>query len=129
MAAGITTLRSTASQHAVGSLLLLTGDRIGPLFSSCGCLARVRYRSASAPRAVGVVTPIPYPSRSMTGRSPLISSQSRSPLEIWRNPPEEFCRQVKLVNGHAVRRERPGRAHQAAANRIAVIPDAAAEAT
>jgi hypothetical protein len=36
-------------------------------------------------------------------------------VEIWRNLPEEFCRQVELVNGQVVRCEKPSRAHQAAA--------------
>jgi Uma2 family endonuclease len=49
-------------------------------------------------------------------------------VEIWRNLPEEFCRQVELVNGQVVRCEKPSRAHQAAATRIAAMLDAAAEA-
>jgi Uma2 family endonuclease len=49
-------------------------------------------------------------------------------VEVWRNLPEEFCRQVELVNGQAVRCEKPSRAHQAAATRIAAMLDAAAEA-
>lgn len=47
-------------------------------------------------------------------------------LEVWRNLPEEFCREVELVNGQAVRCERPSRAHQAAASRITAMLDAAA---
>lgn len=39
-------------------------------------------------------------------------------LEVWRNLPEEFCREVELVNGQAVRCEKPSRAHQAAASRL-----------
>jgi Uma2 family endonuclease len=49
-------------------------------------------------------------------------------VEVWRNLPEEFCRQVELVNGQAVRCEKPSRAHQAAAARVAAMLDAAAEA-
>lgn len=47
-------------------------------------------------------------------------------LEVWRNLPEDFCRQVELVNGQAVRCENSSRAHQAAASRIAAMLDAAA---
>jgi Uma2 family endonuclease len=49
-------------------------------------------------------------------------------LEVWRNLPEEFSRQVELVNGQAVRCEKPSRAHQAAASRIVAVLDAAADA-
>src|ERR1700752_3582785 len=49
-------------------------------------------------------------------------------VEVWRNLPEEFCRQVELVNGQVVRCEKPSRAHQAAATRITAMLDAAAEA-
>jgi Uma2 family endonuclease len=49
-------------------------------------------------------------------------------VEVWRNLPEEFCRQVEVVNGQAVRFEHPSRAHQAAASRITAMLDAAAEA-
>jgi Uma2 family endonuclease len=48
-------------------------------------------------------------------------------LEVWRRLPEEFCRQVELVNGQVVRCEHPSRAHQAAATRLAAMLDAAAE--
>jgi len=48
-------------------------------------------------------------------------------VDVWRNLPEEFCRQVELVNGQVVRSERPSRAHQAAASRIIAMLDAAAE--
>jgi Uma2 family endonuclease len=50
-------------------------------------------------------------------------------VEVWRSLPEEFCRQVELVNGQVVRREKPSRAHQAAATRIAAMLNAAAEAS
>jgi Uma2 family endonuclease len=49
-------------------------------------------------------------------------------VEVWRNLPEEFCRQVELVDGQVVRREGPSRAHRAAATRITALLDAAAEA-
>jgi Uma2 family endonuclease len=49
-------------------------------------------------------------------------------VEIWRNLPEEFCRQVELVNGQVVRSEKPSRAHQAAATRVMAMLDAAAQA-
>jgi hypothetical protein len=47
-------------------------------------------------------------------------------VEIWRELPEEFCRQVEVVNGQAVRCEAPRRAHQAAARRLATVLDSAA---
>jgi Uma2 family endonuclease len=46
--------------------------------------------------------------------------------EIWRNLPEEFCRQVEIVNGQAVRCESPSRSHQAAARRLANMLESAA---
>jgi Uma2 family endonuclease len=49
-------------------------------------------------------------------------------VEVWRNLPEEFCRQVELVNGQVVRCEKPSRAHQSAASRITAMLDTAAEA-
>jgi Uma2 family endonuclease len=49
-------------------------------------------------------------------------------VEVWRNLPEEFCRQVELVNGQVVRCEKPSRADQAAAARLTAMLDAAAEA-
>jgi hypothetical protein len=33
-------------------------------------------------------------------------------VEVWRNLPEEFCRQVELVNGQVVRCDKPNRAHR-----------------
>ena len=47
-------------------------------------------------------------------------------VEIWRELSEEFCRQVEVVNGQAVRCEAPRRAHQAAARRLATVLDSAA---
>jgi Uma2 family endonuclease len=47
--------------------------------------------------------------------------------EIWRNLPEEFCRQVEVVNGQAIRCESHGRAHQAAVRRLADMLEASAE--
>ena len=47
-------------------------------------------------------------------------------VEIWRDLPEEFCAQVEVVNGQAVRCETPRRAHQAAARRLATVLDSAA---
>jgi hypothetical protein len=44
-------------------------------------------------------------------------------VEIWRELPEEFCRQVEVVNGQAVRCEAPRRADQAAARRLATVLD------
>lgn len=49
-------------------------------------------------------------------------------VEVWRNLPEDFCREVEVVNGQVVRCDKPTRAHQAAANRVAAMLDAAAEA-
>lgn len=42
-------------------------------------------------------------------------------LEIWRKLPEDYCRQVEVVNGDIVRAESPQRAHQKAARRLASI--------
>jgi Uma2 family endonuclease len=49
-------------------------------------------------------------------------------VEVWRNLPEEFCKQVEVVNGQVVRCEKPSRAHQVAAARITAMLDAAAGA-
>lgn len=49
-------------------------------------------------------------------------------VEVWRRLPEEFCRQVELLNGQVVRSEHPSRAHQAAATRLTAMLDAAAAA-
>jgi Uma2 family endonuclease len=48
-------------------------------------------------------------------------------VDVWRRLPEEFCRQVELVNGQVARCEQPSRVHQAAAVRVAAMLDAAAE--
>jgi Uma2 family endonuclease len=48
-------------------------------------------------------------------------------VDVWRRLPEEFCRQVELVNGQVARCEQPSRVHQAAAARVAAMLDAAAE--
>lgn len=42
-------------------------------------------------------------------------------VEIWRDLPEEFCRQVEVVNGQAVRCEAPRRARQAAGRRLVPV--------
>lgn len=47
-------------------------------------------------------------------------------VEIWRDLPEEFCCQVEVVNGQAVRCEAPRRTHQAAARRLAAVLESAA---
>ncbi|MFD4440969.1 Uma2 family endonuclease [Nocardia sp. NPDC058519] len=47
-------------------------------------------------------------------------------LEIWRKLPEDYCRQVEVVNGDIVRAEPPNRAHQKAARRLADLVEAAA---
>ncbi|GEM34646.1 hypothetical protein NN3_56530 [Nocardia neocaledoniensis NBRC 108232] len=49
-------------------------------------------------------------------------------LEIWRKLPEDYCRQVEVVNGDIVRAESPQRAHQKAARRLADLVESAAEA-
>ncbi|WP_336085813.1 Uma2 family endonuclease [Nocardia sp. SSK8] len=49
-------------------------------------------------------------------------------LEIWRELPEDYCRQVEVVNGDIVRAEAPNRAHQKTGRRIADLLEAAAEA-
>jgi hypothetical protein len=47
-------------------------------------------------------------------------------VEIWRQLPEDFCRQVEVVNGQAIRGDTPSRPHQAATCRIATLLEAAA---
>jgi len=47
--------------------------------------------------------------------------------EIWRNLPEEFCRQVEVVNGQAVRCDSPSRAHQTAVRRLANMLESSAD--
>jgi Uma2 family endonuclease len=47
--------------------------------------------------------------------------------EIWRKLPEDYCRQVEVVNGQAVRCEAPSRPHQKAARRLADMIESAAE--
>jgi Uma2 family endonuclease len=47
-------------------------------------------------------------------------------LEIWRKLPEDYCRQVEVVNGQAIRCEAPSRPHQKAARRLAEMIEAAA---
>jgi Uma2 family endonuclease len=47
--------------------------------------------------------------------------------EIWRNLPEEFCRQVEIVNGQAIRCESPSRAHQTAGRRLANMLESSAD--
>lgn len=49
-------------------------------------------------------------------------------VEVWRQLPEDFCREVELVNGQVVRCDKPTREHQVAASRIVSMLDAAAEA-
>ena len=44
-------------------------------------------------------------------------------VEIWRDLPEEFCRQMEVVNGQAVRCEASRRTHQAATRRLATVLD------
>jgi Uma2 family endonuclease len=48
-------------------------------------------------------------------------------VEIWRNLPEEYCRQVEIVNGQVVRCAAPTRTHQNAARRLTNMLEAAAE--
>jgi Uma2 family endonuclease len=47
--------------------------------------------------------------------------------EIWRNLPEEFCRQVEVVNGQAVRCDSLSRAHQTAVRRLANLLESSAD--
>ncbi|WP_446225915.1 Uma2 family endonuclease [Nocardia sp. IBHARD005] len=47
-------------------------------------------------------------------------------LEIWRKLPEDYCRQVEVVNGDIVRAESPNRAHQKATRRLTDLMEAAA---
>ncbi|WP_051179336.1 Uma2 family endonuclease [Nocardia concava] len=49
-------------------------------------------------------------------------------VEIWKELPEDFCRQVEVVNGEAVRAEAPMRPYQKAARRIADMVETAAAA-
>src|SRR5579864_6521586 len=48
-------------------------------------------------------------------------------VEIWRELPEEFCRQVEVVNGQAVRCDSPSRAHQTAVRRLADMLESSAD--
>jgi Putative restriction endonuclease len=48
-------------------------------------------------------------------------------VEIWRDLPEDFCRQVEVVDGQAVRRDSPARSHQKAAHRLMSMLESAAE--
>ncbi|MFD4429576.1 Uma2 family endonuclease [Nocardia sp. NPDC058497] len=48
-------------------------------------------------------------------------------VEIWRELPEDFCRQFEVVNGDLVRAESPTRPHQKAGRRLANLIEAAAE--
>jgi len=48
-------------------------------------------------------------------------------VEIWRELPQEFCRQVEVVNGQVVRCDSPTRQHQTAARRIINLFEAAVE--
>lgn len=47
-------------------------------------------------------------------------------VEIWRRLPEEFCREVEVVNGQVTRCEAPSRPHQVATRRIANLLETAA---
>lgn len=47
-------------------------------------------------------------------------------VAIWRRLPEEFCREVEIVNGQATRCEVPSRPHQVATRRIANLLETAA---
>lgn len=49
-------------------------------------------------------------------------------VEVWRELPEDFCRQVEVVDGQAIRCESPTRPHQKAARWLANMLQAAAEA-
>jgi Uma2 family endonuclease len=49
-------------------------------------------------------------------------------VEIWRNLPEEFCRQIEVINGQAIRCDAPSREHQTATRRITGMLESAAEA-
>lgn len=48
-------------------------------------------------------------------------------IDIWRRLPEDFCRQVEIVDGQAVRCDAPSRKHQKAAHRLMTMIEAAAE--
>jgi hypothetical protein len=47
-------------------------------------------------------------------------------VEIWHQLPEDFCRQVEVVNRQAIRCDAPSRPHQVATRRIAALLEAAA---
>ncbi|MFI7002935.1 Uma2 family endonuclease [Nocardia sp. NPDC050175] len=49
-------------------------------------------------------------------------------VEIWRQLPEDFCRQVEVINGAAIRAEAPIRSHQTAARRLVELLESAAKA-
>jgi Uma2 family endonuclease len=48
-------------------------------------------------------------------------------VEIWRQLPEEFCRQVEVTDGQAVRCESPSRLHQKMTRRLANMFEQAAQ--
>lgn len=48
-------------------------------------------------------------------------------LEIWRKLPEDYCRQVEVVNGQTLRCEAPSRPHQKAARRLADMIESAVD--
>jgi hypothetical protein len=47
--------------------------------------------------------------------------------DIRRNLPEEFCRQVEVVNGQAARCDSPSRSHQTAVRRLADMLESSAD--
>ncbi|MEQ4715379.1 Uma2 family endonuclease [Nonomuraea sp. B19D2] len=47
-------------------------------------------------------------------------------LDIWKRLPEEFCRQVEVINGQAVRCESPTRLHQKMSRHLANMLERAA---
>ncbi|MEV0617052.1 Uma2 family endonuclease [Nonomuraea sp. NPDC050404] len=47
-------------------------------------------------------------------------------VDIWKQLPEEFCRQVEVVGGQAVRCEPPSRLHQTMARRLTNMLESAA---
>ncbi|MBF8189351.1 Uma2 family endonuclease [Nonomuraea sp. K274] len=48
-------------------------------------------------------------------------------VDIWKRLPEEFCRQVEVVDGQAIRCESPSRLHQTVARRLTNMLERAAQ--
>src|SRR4051794_19457074 len=59
------------------------------------------------------------------GWAPLLQAEPIT-VELWKKLPEDFCRQVEVVNGQAVRCESPSRLHQKMTRKLANMVEQAA---